>query len=246
MKALVLAAGIGTRIGRTAGDLPKPLLKLRETPVIVHNLRLLKSHGLADVWINLHHQAQRIEREIGGGKRWGLRVRYSREEELLGTAGALKKLEDEFRDETFLVLYGDNFTDCDLTSLMKEHKKSKAAGTIAVFDPKKNPNSGIAGGRVLLKKDGAIENFREGPSTPRRTSGGFAQDEPDLVNAGIYALEPQVLEHIPRGHSDFGRDIFPAILGEGLKLNAFKMKGYCLGLDTPESYNRAKEIAARL
>ena len=241
MKALVLAAGKSTRISSVAGDAPKPLLKLNGVPVLVYNLKLLKAHGVKHAWINLHYQGSLIKDEIGDGGKWGIGVQYSEEKELLGTAGAVKKLEKEFKDGTFFVLYGDNLTNCDLTSLVIEHKKSKALGTVVVFDRKKTLNTGIAGGTVELEGDGMIRRFVEG-----RSDDPAAALHAELVNSGIYAFEPAILDHIPKGNSDFGKDVFPALLSKGLKLYAFRMEGgYCLGIDTPETYLRAQEAVSR-
>src|SRR6185436_13578636 len=114
------------------------------------------------------------------------------------------------------------------------HKKSKALATIAAFDADKNPNSGIAGGRIKIKADGRIEEFVEGGELKNAS----------LVNGGIYAFEPQIFPRLPEGNSDFGRDVFPALLKKGAPLFTYKMEGYCLGLDTPEAYARAQQIAA--
>ena len=236
MKALVLAAGKSTRISKEAADLPKPLLRLRSLPVLVHNLELVKKHGIEEVWINLHYKPEMIKSEVGDGRKWGIHVKYSEENELLGTAGALKNLENEFKDETFLVLYGDNFTNCDLTLLVREHKKSRPAGTVAVFDRDKNVNSGIAGGRVEIRGDKTIEKFTEG-NGPANSN---------WINAGIYAFEPGVFSHISSGFSDFGRDVFPSLLKKGLVLKAYEMNGFCLALDTPESYETAQRLASGL
>src|SRR3989338_7844660 len=101
MKALVLAAGKSTRISTVAGDVPKPLLKLNGIPILVYNLKLLQTHGVKNVLINLHYRGDMIKSEIGDGEKWGARVQYSEEKELLGTAGAVKKLEKEFKDGAF-------------------------------------------------------------------------------------------------------------------------------------------------
>lgn len=238
MKALVLAAGRSTRISGIADGLPKPLLEIGGAPVIVHQLRLLARHGVREAWVNLHYRPDFIQNALGDGSKWGLRLRYSRELELLGTAGAAKNLIGEFYGESFFVLYGDNYTDCDLTGLLRRHRDSGAVGTIAVFDQRKNPNSGIAGGKVALDGDGNALGFVEGSA--RTVANGT------LVNAGVYILEPAVLDAIGDPPSDFGRDVFPKLLREGKRLAAYPLTGFCFGIDTPEAYERAREFAEEM
>lgn len=238
VKALLLAAGKSTRIVSVSGPQPKPLLEICGLPVLMHNLKLLAKHRITEVWINLHYQPEMIQNEVGDGKKWGAHVRYSYEREILGTSGAIKNLSKEFSEDTFLVLYGDNFTDCDLSSLLKHHKQSNAIATIAVFDPTKNLNSGIAGGKIKVKENGMVEKFVEGNNKELK--------ELNFVNGGIYTLEPKIIDYIPDGFSDFGKDIFPNVLKMGLKLSTYKMSGFCFALDTPESYQRTRELLGEI
>lgn len=226
-KALLLAAGLGSRIRAVAGDLPKPLVPFDGQPIIAHNLRWLSRAGVTDVWINLHYQADMIRETLGDGSAFGLKTHYVFEPELLGTAGALANIAGEV-DGPFLLVYGDNIVRCDLDALRGQHKARGAEATIALFDQDRHCHTGIAGGRVLIDTAGAVTGFVEGS-----TSGS------PLVNAGVYALEPSILDLIPRGGLvDFGRDVFPAMLEKGRSLQAYVIEpgGFCLGLDTPESY----------
>lgn len=229
-KALVLAAGKSTRISEAGGGIPKPLLKIKGDPVLVHNLKLLAGHGVKEAWINLHFKPDTVRESIGDGSRWGVAVRYWHEKEILGTAGALKNLEREFSGGSHYVVYGDNYTDCDLTEMMSRHKNKNAAATVAVFDSAKNPNSGMAGGRIKIDPEGFIEEFNEGGA-----GGGW-------VNAGVYILEPSVLENIPKGFSDFGKDVFPALIKAKEKIYAYPIKGFCFAVDTPEAYERTQAL----
>ncbi len=229
--ALLLAAGRGTRISSVSKEQPKVLLEIAGKPVLFHNLELLAKHGIKNVWINLHHQAELIQNAVKGGAAWGLNVQYSFEKEILGTAGAVKNLEKELSGSDFMVLYGDNYTDCDLMKLYLSHKQSSALGTVALFDQGKSKNSGIAGGRVVTDEQGFIQKF---------TEGGTAESQ--LVNGGIYAFGPSVLKDIPNGFSDFGKDIFPALLAQGKQLFSFLIDGFCFGIDTPQAYEKAKNL----
>lgn len=234
-KALVLAAGMGSRIRSIAGDLPKPLMPFGDATILAHNLRWLAAGGVREVWINLHFAADAIRTAIGDGSAFGLAVTYVYEPELLGTAGALANIAPVF-DRTMLVVYGDNIVRCDLDALAARHDAAKAETTVALFDQQRHAHTGIAGGRVELHADGAVRAFVEGAASPS-----------SLVNAGVYAVEPSLLDLIPKGGSvDFGRDVFPAMLAAGRRLQGFVIDddGFCLGLDTPESHAAGQRLLA--
>src|SRR5690606_14186574 len=120
---LVLAAGRSTRISPVTNGLPKPLLELGGTSLLGWNLSWLRSHGIEEIWINLHHTAERIRAAIGDGAAFGVRVEYAHEPELLGTAGAWRALADRWQD-TSLVVYGDNFMRFDLDRLLETHRNT--------------------------------------------------------------------------------------------------------------------------
>jgi mannose-1-phosphate guanylyltransferase len=237
-KALVLAAGLGSRIRDVAGGLPKPMMPFGGAPILVHNLRWLAASGVDQVWINLHYGADLIRTEIGDGSAFGLGIQYIYEPELLGTAGALANIA-EVVTETMLVVYGDSVVRFDLGQLQSTHRMAQAEATVALYDRDHHLNTGIAGGRVRIADDGAITAFVEGPEAAQLSS---------LVNAGVYAVEPSILDLIPRtGLVDFGRDVFPAMLAHGRPLQAHLMdaEGFCLGLDTPESHAAGQALLAQ-
>jgi NDP-sugar pyrophosphorylase family protein len=234
-KALVLAAGMGSRIRSVAGDLPKPLMPFGDASILAHNLRWLAASGVREVWINLHFAADAIRAAIGDGAAFGLSVTYVYEPELLGTAGALANIAPAV-EGAMLVVYGDNIVRCDLEALAARHRASGAETTIALFDQQRHAHTGIAGGRVELRADGRVNAFVEG-----------AASSSSLVNAGVYVVEPSVLDLIPRGASvDFGRDVFPAMLTAGRALQGYVIDdaGFCLGLDTPESHAAGLRLLA--
>lgn len=228
-RALVLAAGLGSRIRSVAGGLPKPLIPFGGHTILSHNLRWLAAGGVREVWINLHFAADAIREAIGDGSAFGLRITYVYEPELLGTAGALGNIRQVF-DASMLVVYGDSVVRCDLDALAARHYVRKAEATIALYDRDRHPHTGIAGGRVRIAPDLAVERFLEGV--------GETVADP-LVNAGVYMVEPSILDLIPADRAvDFGHDVFPAMLAQNRRLDAWVLEdaGYCLGLDTPESY----------
>lgn len=228
MKALVLAAGKSTRIAPISKGLPKPLIEIHGQSVLKRNLRWLSGFGFRDVWINLHYRAEEIINHVGDGADLGLNVQYVFEPEILGTAGAVKNLEEEW-DETFLVVYGDNLFDFSLDAFVSFHRSQKTPLSLGLFDWQKHLHTGIAGGRVVLKGS-YVQGFLEGKHQPIS----------EYVNAGIYLLEPEILQHIPKKtFFDFGNDLFPKCIHNDIKISGHVINGYCLGIDTPESYHTA-------
>ncbi|HYF49884.1 MAG TPA: nucleotidyltransferase family protein [Planctomycetota bacterium] len=241
MRALVLAAGMSTRLASVTGGAPKPLTPVAGIPVLHRNLLWLAKTGIKEVFVNLHYRAEEIEASVGTSEKFGVQVTWSHENPILGTAGAAKKLEKELGAEPrFLVVYGDNVFGFDLQKLIATHEASKRselqlAATIACFDIHRNIHTGIAGGRVTTDAGGWVTGFVEGQPS---ASG--------LVNAACYVVESSVLKEIPPppAATDWGRDVFPKLLQSGLRLKAFTIDGYCLGIDTPEAYKTAQDLFA--
>lgn len=232
--ALVLAAGRSTRIAGELDGRSKLLIDLGGETVLERNLRWIANAGVTDVWINLHYRPDDVRLLIGDGSRMGLRVRFSNEPELLGTAGAFANLHAHWTGAV-LVVYGDNVSRFDLSALLRRHAASDAAATVALFDAQKHRNSGIAGGRVVVDRDDVVA-FAEGQPL----------DSP-LVNAGVYVLQPDVVDWIAKsGAPDFGRTVFPRMLASGARIVAHIIEddGYCFGIDTPEALARTRAALA--
>lgn len=228
----MLAAGKSTRIASVAGGRPKPLLEVQRETVLSRNLRWLSTQGIKRVWINLHYRPDEIQAAIGDGARFGLTVQYVYEPDILGTAGAVRNLSSEW-DKTLLVVYGDSLLSFDLHGFFEFHRARQACLSIALFDRERHRHTGIAGGQVKLAADGQLEAFCEGE----------AGQTPPLVNAGVYLIEPEVVATIPTSQvCDFGRDLFPRMLSDGQRLYGYLITGYCLGIDTPESYEQAMRL----
>lgn len=269
--ALVLAAGRGTRIAAVSAGRPKPLLEVAGRSLLEWNLRWLAAHGVGRVWINLHREADVIRAAIGSGAHLGLHVRYSHETTLLGTAGAWRRLRDEWSG-TSLVVYGDNLMRFDVTGLLRVHRETGARLTVALFDPARHVHTAAAGGFAHVE-DGRVTAFYEGvpgglPTPPDpspsptsigcaalgsgfRVPGSAATDSkrgngnPELINAGVYALEPTLASLIGAGYQDFGHDVLPRLAERGeLSAHIIEPTGFCLGVDTPERYARAKAMVA--
>ncbi len=224
MKAMVLAAGEGTRLRPLTGALPKPILPLANRPLLEHTLELLARHGVSEVVINLFHRPDPIRNRLGDGEKLGLRIHYSVEESLLGTAGAVKKVASFF-DETFLVLYGDNLVIADLDALVGFHRERGGMATIALFQAG-NPS---ACGIVEIDENARVRRFVEKPPPEQVTT--------NTANAGVYVLEPEALQYIPGPvFYDFGGQVFPEMLAAGEKLYARLLGGYLRDIGTVEGY----------
>jgi NDP-sugar pyrophosphorylase family protein len=224
MKAMVLCAGYGTRLGDATRELPKPLLPLLGHPMLAYILAHLRRHGFGQVAINLHFKPELIPECFGDGSSRGLRLLYSHEPVLLGTAGAVKKMESFLRDQdAFLVQYGDVVTDQDLSAMMSFHQERKALVTLLLHQRAKS-NSVVG-----LDDHGRITGFLERPD--ERARQGL---ESPWVNSGICICAPAFLDAIPVGVAcDLPRDIFPKLAGGG-RLFGFPLSGYRCAVDSPE------------
>jgi NDP-sugar pyrophosphorylase family protein len=228
MKALILAAGEGTRLRPLTDNVPKPMLELEGRPLIAYLIDLLRSHGVRDIAINLHHRPEVIQDYLGDGSRLGVRVTYSREDVLLGSAGAAKKLEGFF-DESFFLLYGDVLTDIDLSALSAFHRGQGACLTMALHQAEDLTRCGV----VEIDGDCRVRRFREKPRRHEVFS--------PWANAGVYVVEPDVLRLVPEGaFFDFGTHLVPLLLQEGAPLYGCVSLGYFLDIGSLERYRRAE------
>jgi NDP-sugar pyrophosphorylase family protein len=225
--AVVLSAGLGTRMRPMTKTTPKVLFEVGGEPLLFHTLRLLSSHGVRRVCINTHHLGERIRAAAGFGDAFGVDVVYSHEPVLLGSAGAVRALR-EFLPGRFAVLYGDVLTDVDLAELDRFHERSGATMTLALTHAEDPTRCGV----VETASDGRVTGFVE---KPRR-----ARSDAD-VNAGVYVCEPRVLDFIPEGVSDFGSDVIPALVDAGEAVYGMRTNAYFQDIGTPEGYRLARE-----
>lgn len=231
-KALILAAGEGTRLRPLTADRPKVMLPLGGKPLLEHLLVWLRDQGVCQIAVNLHHHPEAITGYFGDGAAWGVQLVYSREDTLLGTAGAAKRL-SPFLDSTFLVVYGDLLTNLRLSPLLDVHRRCRSLATLALYRVGNPWECGL----VALDQDGRVERFVEKPPRDQVFS--------DLANAGVYVCEPDVLAHIPEDQpSDFGRDVFPRLLELGLPVYGYPISDYLLDIGTPAKYAQAQRDLA--
>ena len=222
MKAVLLAAGKGERLGELTQTMPKPMLPVFGKPVILHNIEMCRRFGITEIYINLHHLPDVITDYLGDGRRFGVSVTYSREETILGTAGGVKRLAEELSGERFFVIYADNYSNYDLGTIYDSHCKASANMSIALFELEDISQGGIA----LMDEDNWIHKFVEKPKKDDDINSHW-------VNAGIYLMEPELLDLISDGFSDFGRDIIPKYIASGYKVLGVKMPTPVLAIDTP-------------
>jgi NDP-sugar pyrophosphorylase family protein len=228
MKGIILSAGKGERLRPFTDKIPKVMLKIGEKPLLEHQIELFKKHGIFEIAVNLHHHPEVIQNYFGDGSKWGVKIIYSLEPKLLGTAGAVKKLENFFKDAPFLVHYGDNLTDMNLKKIMAFHRKHQAPLTITLYRSPEPWTMGV----VEIDKNGRVLKFIEKPK----------KDEifTDLVNAGTYIMEPYLLRYIPKDQFfDFGQDFFPLLLKNKIPIYAVEPGAYVQDIGNLRRYKKA-------
>jgi NDP-sugar pyrophosphorylase family protein len=225
MKAILLAGGKGTRLRPLTIHTPKPIVPIFERPFLHYQLDLLKQVAEIDeVILSLNYQPRRIEELFGDGGDSGLALRYVVEPAPLGTAGAVRYAGESLR-ESVVVFNGDILTEVDLAAVIALHRERKAKATI-VLTPVQNP---AAYGLVETDPDGRIRRFLEKPTPDEITC--------DTINAGIYVLEPDTFDRIPKDVSySIERAYFPSLNERGETFVAYVDRGYWIDIGTPEKY----------
>ena len=225
MKAMILAAGKGTRVQPLTYELPKPMIPVLGKPVMEYLVELLASHEFRDVMVNVSHLPESIETYFSDGRRWGVNIGYSFEGHIekgelfgepLGSAGGIKRIQEfgGFFDDTFLVVCGDAIIDLDLTDAVRKHWQSGAKASIVVKEVEKEklPDYGV----VVADEHGSITSFQEKPSIEEAKS--------NLVNTGIYIFEPEIIDLIPTNTEyDIGSQLLPDLLDRGLPFGAISV-----------------------
>jgi NDP-sugar pyrophosphorylase family protein len=231
LRAVVLAAGRGQRLGAATLSQPKPLWRLGNAPILDQDLALLAAAGVSHVAINLHHLGSAIRDHVAHQHYGAMSITYSEEETLLGTAGGVRKAQSLLPSTwPLLVIYGDNLLRIDLRRMMERHAATNGLASIAMHWLPDGRMSGL----IEFNPDGRIESFVEKPQSNRPI--------PGWVNAGVYLLEEGVIDVIPADRpTDFGLDIFPGLLRDEARLYAHQLGAgeHVLGIDTPERYQEA-------
>ena len=227
MKGIVLAGGEGRRLKPLTQSRPKPLLPIAGRPCVDYVLRSLINSGVRELIVTTAFMSDALIKSISEGLSYDASILYSFEATPAGTAGSVKRVAN-FIDDTFVVAMGDVLVDLDVRPLVEFHRRRKAVATIALTEVDDPTEYGIVG----LDKSGRIQRFKEKPAREEAFS--------NLVNAGIYVLEPDVLELVPNDRPfDFSKDVFPKILAKGLPLFGMKIEGVWVDIGRPKDLIRA-------
>jgi mannose-1-phosphate guanylyltransferase len=219
-RAMILAAGMGTRLGALSDERPKPLMPVCGAPLIRYSVSLLAGHQVQDVVVNLHHRGQMIEDELRDGSKLGVRITYSREERILGTGGGIRRALPQLGDEAFFVINGKIVFDVDLAAVLERHRASGAQATLVVRpDPE-------------AESWGAID----APADGGRITGLLGKGA--FMFTGVQVIEPALIDRLPDDGSErcIVRQGYVTWLAEGVPIEAYVAPGYFMEHSTPERY----------
>jgi len=244
MNLFFLAAGTSGRILKISKGMPKPLIKIKGVSILERNFRwAIKSRLISKYFINTYFKAKYIKKEVNKIENtYDLKVKLSNEKKILGTAGAVKKLENKL-GKIFFVIYSDNLLNFNIAKMLKFHNNKKSDFTMALYSIKKHPFTGIASSSIKLDKNSRIINFNE-----KRNSKGNSKF---LVNTGVIILNSKIFKFIKKNKfSDFSNDVFKKIAkNKTLKFFGYqieKKKSYCLAIDTPEAYDKLIRLLKKI
>jgi mannose-1-phosphate guanylyltransferase len=225
MKAILLAGGKGTRLRPLTLHTPKPIVPIFQRPFLHYQIDLLKQvPDIDEVILSLNYQPRRIEEVFGDGSDAGIKIRYVVEPSPLGTGGAIRYAGESLTDSV-VVFNGDVLTQIDLAAVLRLHRERRAKATI-VLTPVDNPS---AYGLVETDADGSVRRFLEKPKADEITC--------DTINAGIYVLEPDTFDRIPKDTAwSIERSYFPSLVERAETFVAFTYRGYWIDIGTPEKY----------
>jgi mannose-1-phosphate guanylyltransferase/phosphomannomutase len=227
MKAVLMAGGEGTRLRPLTANRPKPLVPLVNKPVMEYIIELLKDHGIDQIIVTLHYLADEIVSYFGDGSEWGVQLIYSVEDEPLGTAGAVKMVE-EYLDDTFVIISGDGLTDFNLSEIIRFHREKGSMATLTLT----RVDNPLEYGVVITEEDGSIRRFLEKPS--------WGEVFSDTVNTGIYIVEPEVFKLMEKHKNyDWSKDIFPKLLEDDKPMYGYIATGYWCDIGNIQQYRQA-------
>jgi len=221
-KALILCGGKGTRLRPLTYEIPKPLLPVKGKPILEHQIILLKKFGVENIILSIGYLGDQIKNYFGDGSKWGVKINYVTEEVPLGTGGGIKNAK-LLLSESFIVFNGDNLIDLNVENFFNFHKRNKGMATIVL----KNVED-VKGFGVVNLNGSNVTSFIEKPIS----------SVSNLINAGVYLMEPEALDELPEGISSIEKDLFEKICSKNV-LNGFVFEGKWFPTDTPERYETA-------
>lgn len=222
-KALILAGGKGTRMRPFTYEMPKPMIPVKGKPLVQHIIELCRKHDIREIILSIGYLGDKIREHFGDGAHLGVDIKYVEEREEMGTAGPLNLARD-LLDGPFLMFNGDVISNIDLADFISFHTDKKGLATIALTQVEDTSAFGVA----RLKGD-RIVGFIEKPKKGEQSK---------LINAGVYLLEPEVLDYMPKGKAMIETDVFPKLSNEG-NLYGYPFDGQWFDTGTPEAYERA-------
>jgi len=230
MKVVVMAGGFGTRIQPLTHSRPKPMLPIMNKPMMEHTMMMLKDLGITEFIVLLYFKPEIIQDYFKDGSDFGINISYVIPDDDYGTAGAVKLAQKFIGDENFIIISGDLVTDFNFKKLFKFHEEKKSKFSIGITSVE-NP---LQFGVVIANEDNIIEKFLEKPS--------WGEVFSDTINTGIYIVEPEILDHIPKNENfDFAKDLFPALMEKKIELMGYNLKGYWRDVGNPQSYREVHE-----
>ncbi|MBI5747968.1 MAG: nucleotidyltransferase family protein [Nitrospinae bacterium] len=237
MKAIVLAAGYGERMRPLTNSIPKPLLPINGKPILHYTLQLLKKNGIFEIVINLHHLPDMIMEAFGDGSSFGMKIHYSYEKEILGTAGGIKAAERFLKDGTFLVINSDIIADIDIKKVLKFHKKKKTFVTMVLrHDPDVDRY-----GAIEIDSDGRIRRFLGKPEY-----NGISPLK-KLMFTGIHIFEPEIFDEMPsKRYCGITEETYPKLINKNTPIYGYEFNGYWIDIGTPERYENAKREVTKI
>jgi NDP-sugar pyrophosphorylase family protein len=231
LKAVLLVGGLGTRLRSVVADTPKVLASVGKGPFLELLVQQLLSQGIHRLVMCSGYLADQIESEFGDGHAWGVSIEYSKEEQALGTAGAIKHAERHLRDfPVFVVMNGDSFLEVDFSQLIDFHLLNHRIATLAVVRVEDTSRYGT----VDVDANGRVKGFAE------KTGNAM----PGLINGGVYIFNQAVLQYIPERPASLERDVFPRLLEHGVY--ALEQHGMFIDIGTPADYARTQQLCDSL
>ena len=232
MKAMILAAGVGSRLDPLTRNVPKPLVPIVNKPVMEHIIEMLARNGITDIMVNLHYLGDQIQNYFGNGAKWGVKLHYSSEEQLWGDAGSVKRCEHFFDEDTFIVVGGDDLADVNVKRLIRFHQDNKAMATISLSLVDDPSEYGIA----LLNERGRITRFLEKPKGEVVFS--------NSANTGVYVFDHHVFDLIPKNKPyGFGNHLFPMLLEQKARFFGYLTSNYLKFVGSLKQYQEAHRDA---
>lgn len=240
MRAMILAAGKGTRLRPLTDATPKPLLEVAGRPMIAFPLKLVREAGIEAVVINLHHLGEQIRDTLGTGAQYGVHITYSAEDPILETGGGIAACREALGDEAFVVLNADTYLEIRLAEVIAFHESRRALVTMAL-----RPDPDVARyGAIEIDETQRVRRFLGHNAVP---APGVSEPLTALMYAGVMVLEPRIFSFLPAGIYSITRDVFPRLLQAGEAIYGYVYSGYWRVLDTPEDLTAGRrEIPPRL